>query len=124
MEKYFLVFIGGGIGSAARYWLSGLVQRMTASVFPYGTLSVNIIGCFLIGLFMSTFEERFLLTPTLRVFLTIGILGGFTTFSTFSYDTISLLRDAEYFHAFGNAALSLFGCFAATYAGIVIGKLF
>jgi fluoride exporter len=124
LEKYFFVFIGGGIGSAARYWLSGLVQRTTASLFPYGTLSVNIIGCFLIGLFMSTFEERFLLNPTLRVFLTIGILGGFTTFSTFSYDTISLLRDAEYFHAIGNVAVSLISCLSATYAGMVIGKLF
>jgi fluoride exporter len=124
LEKYLYVFIGGGLGSAARYWLSGLVQRTANSLFPYGTLSVNIIGCFLIGLLMTTFEDRFLLNPTLRVFLTIGILGGFTTFSTFSYDTISLVRDAEYFHAFGNIALSLMSCLSATFVGVVIGKLF
>lgn len=122
MERYFYAFLGGGIGSAARYWLSGLVQRLTGSLFPYGTMGVNIIGCFLIGLFMSTFEERFLLNPTLRVFLTIGILGGFTTFSSFSYDTMSLLRDAEYLHGFLNISISLISCLAATYFGLVLGK--
>jgi len=122
MEKYLYVFVGGGFGSMMRYWLSGIVQRFAGSLFPYGTFSVNIIGCFLIGLFMSTFEERFLLNPGFRVFLTIGILGGFTTFSSFSYDTISLLRNAEYFHAIGNISLSLVCCLAATYFGLVFGK--
>lgn len=118
-----LVILGGGLGAALRYWLSGVIPRFAGTDFPYGIFAVNIIGCFLIGFFMSAFEERFLITPALRIFLTIGILGGFTTFSSFSYETISLLRDAEIFKAslyvIGSVSLCLFG----TYVGSTIGKL-
>lgn len=119
-----LVFIGGGIGATARYWLSGLVYRWAGSDFPYGTFIENTLGCFLIGLLMTGFEERFLVTPSLRIFLTIGILGGFTTFSTFSFETISMMKDAEYFYAFVNIGLTLATCLGGTYLGTVIGKLF
>ncbi len=123
MKNYMLVILGGGLGAALRYWLSGVIPRFAGTDFPYGIFAVNIIGCFLIGFFMSAFEERFLITPALRIFLTIGILGGFTTFSSFSYETISLLRDAEIFKAslyvIGSVSLCLFG----TYVGSTIGKL-
>jgi CrcB protein len=122
LKNYLIVFIGGGIGAGLRYWLTGIIPRYAGTDFPYGIFAVNIIGCFFIGVIMSSMEERFLISPALRVFLTIGILGGFTTFSTFSYETISLLRDAELLKAsvyiIGSVVLCLFG----TYAGSTIGK--
>jgi fluoride exporter len=124
MKNYLLVFLGGGIGASARYYLSGAVYRFLSTDFPYGNLIVNISGCFAIGLLMVLMEERFLSAPSLRVFLTIGILGGFTTFSSFSFETVALLRDAEIFRASLNIAASVFGCLAATTLGMFIGRLF
>ena len=124
MQNYFLVFVGGGIGASARYYLSGAVYRFLPSDFPYGNLVVNITGCFLIGMLMTLLEERFISEPSLRIFLTIGILGGFTTFSSFSYETIALFRDAEILRAMLNVGVSIFGCLAATALGILIGRLF
>ena len=123
MSNYVFVFVGGGIGASIRYWLSGLIPRYLGTNFPFGIISVNILGCFFIGFLMSAMEDRFLAMPELRIFLTIGILGGFTTFSTFSYETISLLRDAEFFksalYIIGTVTLCLFG----TYVGSEMGKL-
>ena len=121
--NYVYVFIGGGIGAAARYYLSGIVYRWLPTNFPYGNLVVNILGCFAIGVLMTSLEERFLVNPTFRLFLTIGILGGFTTFSSFSYETISLFRNGELLFGSLNAAGSLIGCLIATVLGIMIGKL-
>lgn len=118
-----LVFLGGGIGAAARYWLSGVVYQKVSIDFPYGTLTVNAIGCLLIGILMAAMEERFLVQPSLRVFLTIGILGGFTTFSTFSFETIALLRDGEILYALVNIFTSIFVCLFGTWVGMQIGKL-
>jgi fluoride exporter len=124
IKNYFLVFFGGGIGATARYYLSGAVYRFLPVDFPYGNLIVNITGCFTIGLLMTLMEERFLSEPSLRIFLTIGILGGFTTFSSFSYETIALLRDAEIFRASLNIVASVFGCLTATALGMFVGRLF
>jgi fluoride exporter len=118
-----LVFLGGGIGTVARYWVSGIVYRWTGSNLPYGTFIENSVGCLLIGLLMTAFEDRFLVQPPLRIFLTIGILGGFTTFSTFSFETISMLKESEYFFAFLNIISTVITCLCATYAGTEIGKL-
>ena len=123
MENYLFVFLGGGIGASARYWLSGAVYRFLPTDFPYGNLAVNILGSFLIGVLMASFEERFALNPSLRVFLAIGILGGFTTFSSFSYETMALLRDAEMLRATINVAISVLGCLLATYFGLLLGKI-
>jgi len=118
------VFLGGGIGATARYWMSGSIIKWTGPGFPYGTLAVNALGCIVIGFLMTAFEERFLVTPSLRIFLTIGILGGFTTFSTFSFETISLIQDAEYYRAIGNIGFTLCSCLGGTYLGTLLGKLF
>jgi CrcB protein len=122
LKNYLFVFIGGGIGSSLRYWLSGLIPRYAGTSFPYGVFSINIIGCFLIGVIMSSLEERFLLSPSLRIFLTIGLLGGFTTFSSFSYEAIALLQDAEVLKAAlyigGSVLLGLLGA----YVGFELGK--
>jgi fluoride exporter len=123
MQNYVLVFVGGGLGAAARYWLTGWVPGKIESDLPLGTLAVNILGCFLIGLFMSAFEERFLSQPSLRVFLTIGILGGFTTFSTFSFETMALLRDGEVLFATLNIFVSIATCIGGTAMGMYIGRL-
>ena len=123
MTNTIIVFLGGGIGASARYLLSTIISRATNSSFPYGTFVVNIVGCLLIGLFMSMFEERFLINPSLRIFLTIGILGGFTTFSSFSYETITLLHEAQFFYAGLNILISVVTCLGATYIGMTIGKL-
>jgi CrcB protein len=93
------------------------------SDFPYGTLAVNILGSFLIGFLMSAFEDRFLVNPALRIFLTIGILGGFTTFSSFSYETMALIRDGSLAAGLGNIAASLLLCLGSTWLGLLLGRL-
>lgn len=123
MTNVVLVFLGGGLGAAARYLMQGAVYKVTGSSFPYGTISVNVLGCFIIGLLMAGFEERFAVNPSLRIFLTIGILGGFTTFSSFSFETIALMRDGQLLAASLNVILSVVICLAATYVGSVAGKL-
>jgi CrcB protein len=117
-----LVFLGGGLGAATRYWLSGWVHERLGSAFPYGTLTVNILGCFVIGLVMGSMEERFLSHPSLRVFLTIGILGGFTTFSSFSYETIAMIRDGEFAYASLNVLASVLCCISGTWIGLIAGR--
>lgn len=118
-----LVFLGGGIGAAARYGLQTLVYRFLPATFPYGTIAVNVLGSFFIGFLMAFFEERFLVTPSLRVFLTIGVLGGFTTFSSFSYETVMLLRTGSHALGFVNILASVITCLAATWIGMALGKL-
>jgi CrcB protein len=124
MLNYLLVFVGGGLGASARYWLSGWIPGKIESDLPVGTLAVNILGCLLIGLIMSAFEDRFLAQPSIRVFLTIGILGGFTTFSTFSFETVALIRDGEALFATLNILVSIVTCVGGTAVGMYIGRLF
>jgi CrcB protein len=121
--NYLLIFVGGGIGATMRYWLQGVVYRISGAGFPYGTLVVNVLGSFAIGLLMSVFEERFVVTSSLRLFLTIGILGGFTTFSSFSFETMALLRDGSYFLGLMNVGTSVLFCLAATWFGLMFGRL-
>lgn len=123
MEKFVIAGAGGFLGSALRYWISTLIYRHTGQGFPFGTLFVNVAGCFLIGLLMTVFEQRFIVTPNFRIFLTIGILGGFTTFSTFSFETLALLQEGSYYAGIGNIFVSVIGCLAATWLGSVVGKL-
>lgn len=113
MQNYFLVALGAAFGGVLRYWLSGAVQKILPVNFPYGTLSVNIIGSFILGIVIFYFDERKLVSPELKILLTVGFCGGFTTFSTFSFETISLLRDSEYLFASLNILLNLFLTFFA-----------
>ena len=123
MEKYLFIGAGGFIGSVCRYGLSSLLYRILGDRFPYGTLAVNVLGCFTIGLLMTLFEGRWLVQPNVRLFLTIGILGGFTTFSTFSYETIEILRAGNTSLGFINIFGSIVFCLSATWAGSIAGKL-
>jgi CrcB protein len=96
VNKLLLVGMGGFIGSVLRYLVSGYVQQLAQSVeFPYGTLVVNLTGCFIIGLLSQLADARGVFTAETRVFVFIGLLGGFTTFSTFGNETMNLLRDGE-----------------------------
>ena len=94
MHPIVLVGVGGFIGAVLRYLISGLVQNLTQSViFPYGTLAVNITGCFLMGIFSHLVESQAGLTAETRLFLMVGLLGSFTTYSTFSHESLNLLQD-------------------------------
>jgi len=97
------VAIGGALGSVSRYLLATWTQSASKSIdFPYGTLTVNLIGCFVIGFLAQLAEARGIFTPEIRAFVFIGILGGFTTFSSFGNDTLNLFRDGEMFNALVN----------------------
>ena len=117
-----IVFLGGGIGAALRYWMTGSVYRVLGTTFPYGTLLVNVLGSVLIGFCMGFFEERFVVQPALRLFLTIGVLGGFTTFSTFSYETIALLQEGSWWFGTLNILGSVLTCLAGCWIGGVLGR--
>lgn len=108
LQNYIIVFIGAGIGGVFRYWLSGFVYKFLPPTFPYGTLSVNVLGSFIIGVVMYYFDANELISQQLRIFLTIGLCGGLTTFSTFSYETINFLKEREYLYAGLNILLNLF----------------
>ncbi len=122
MEKLFFVGLGGFIGSILRFAVVNAVTKFFKGSLPYGTLLVNISGCFLIGLLITSLQEKFTLFPQLRFFLVIGILGGFTTFSAFSFETIELLQAGYFSSAFLNIFYSLAGCLIATWLGIFLGK--
>jgi CrcB protein len=116
-----LVAAGGAIGSALRYLLSGAVQGLFPnSAFPWGTLVVNAAGCFAIGVVAQLAEGRGLLGPETRTFLMVGLLGGFTTFSAFSHETVSALRDGVVPLAVANVVLSMVLCLGAVWAGRVL----
>ena len=115
-----LVYIGlgGFIGSIGRYLASGAVHQIFPnSYFPIGTAAVNISGCFLIGALTGLAEMRNLLNPEMRMFLLIGLLGGFTTFSTFGHETIALMRDGEFLHAAGNVLIQVIMGLAGVWIG-------
>lgn len=123
MQQLLFAGLGGFLGSALRYWISTATYRWLGESFPYGTLAVNIIGCLLIGFLMTFFEERFVINPNLRIFLTVGILGGFTTFSSFSYETMALLQEGSYWLGSVNVIASLTICLCATALGAALGRL-
>jgi CrcB protein len=121
-----VVALGGALGSVARYWFSGVVAHQFGERFPWGTLLVNISGSFAIGLFYSLTESEgsWQVPPTWRQFFMIGICGGYTTFSSFSLQTLSLARDGQWFRAGANAVLSLVLCLLAVWLGHVIAMSF
>jgi len=114
-----LLIVGGGgfLGAILRYLVGGWVQGLFARPWPYGTFAVNIAGCFAIGLVWGLVENRDLLNPAIRLFILTGMLGGFTTFSTFSLETYNLVRQGDWLGAGLNAGLSVFlGLLAAALA--------
>jgi CrcB protein len=119
-----LVGSGGFIGSVLRYLLSGLVFRTFGKPwFPYGTLVVNVLGCFVIGYLGGLAEHRRIFNQEVRLFVFIGILGGFTTFSAFAYETSTLLRDARLLGAWVNVGLQLLLGLVAVWLGTILSRL-
>lgn len=119
-----VVGVGGFIGALARYGLSGWIHRQEAtSGFPYGTVAVNLLGCLLIGLVAGMAEGRQLFGPEFRLFALIGVLGGFTTYSSFGYESLMLLRDAEYFRIAAYVGLHLVAGVGLVWLGWLVGTL-
>ena len=105
-----------------RFWVSGGIYTLLGREFPYGTLAVNVIGSFAIGIAFILLTERLSLTGEIRAFVIIGFLGAFTTFSTFSLETLFLIQEGMLFKAAGNIFISVFLCLMATWAGILLAR--
>lgn len=120
--NYLVVFAGGGIGSVARFALAVWIGQRWGRSFPLGTFVVNVFGSFLIGLLMTLMAERFMENPQWRLLLVVGGLGGFTTFSTFQYETGKLVVDGELLYAALNIVLSVLVGFMALKLGEVIAR--
>ena len=124
MLNMIFVGLGGFVGSILRYCVGGWIQRLSDTpLFPYGTLGVNVIGCLVIGLLGGWADNNELFSPPVRLFLLIGLLGGFTTYSTFGYETVALLRDRQTLAALGYVSLHLLLGFGAVALGYGLSTL-
>ncbi len=122
--KILLVGLGGALGSILRYLTGGLVHELLqAETFPFGTLTVNVVGCFCIGVLSYLIEDRSILTASHRLFLVVGVLGGFTTFSSFGNETLALLRDGDSVYALANIGANVIIGLAAVAFGHILGHL-
>ena len=124
MARLISIGFAGFAGTLARYWLSGWIARRFGETFPAGTLIVNIAGCFAAGFLSYSLFERFLVSETVRTILLIGLLGGFTTFSSFGLQTLNLLRDGEFGLALLNVAVSNVAGLTMVWLGFTIAKIF
>jgi CrcB protein len=122
MARFLTICLAGAVGTGCRYLLSGWVPRFTGPAFPWGTLVVNVIGSFLLGLLMQLALSTELVDPDLRVVLGVGFLGGFTTYSSFNYETLRLLEERSWAFAAGNVAGTLAGCLLAGFAGVALAR--
>jgi fluoride exporter len=122
MLSYIWIGLGGAMGSVARFWASGVVARHFGETFPWGTLIVNITGSFIIGVFatMTGPDGRLLVAPSFRLFFMLGVCGGYTTFSSFSLQTLNLARDGEWFRVGANTVLSVILCLVGVWLGHVL----
>ncbi len=125
MGAWIAVALGGALGSMARFWMTGAVAALTGPRLPWGTLLINILGSFVIGLVagVTLSPARIGMHPDIRIFLMTGICGGFTTFSAFSLQTLELLQSGDVIPAFGYAISSVILCIAATYGGWLLGRV-
>jgi CrcB protein len=123
MARLLWICLGGAAGTGARYLLSGWLLRAAGPGFPWGTLAVNVLGSFLLGLIMQVSLTTGLIPPTLRLALTTGVMGGFTTYSTFNYETLQYLQQNDWLAACANVAATLLVCLAAGVLGVLGGRL-
>lgn len=121
MIKLLNIAVGGAVGALLRYWISGATYRFFSGDFPWGTLAVNLIGSLVIGLIWGI-SETVAVSQNMRVLIFIGVLGSFTTFSTFSLENFHLLRDGEYWFAIGNIMASVVLGMALVFAGFFVSK--
>jgi CrcB protein len=122
MVAYIWVALGGALGTTARYWLSGVVARSFGETFPWGTLIINVTGSFVIGFFgaLTGPDGRLFVGSTARQFVMIGMCGGYTTFSSFSLQTLNLMNDGEWLRAGANIGMSVVLCMIAVWAGVIL----
>jgi CrcB protein len=125
MGAWIAVAVGGAMGSVARFWLASAMTVLTGPRFPWGTLLINVLGSFVIGLVagLTLTPVRVSMLPDVRIFLMTGVCGGFTTFSAFSLQTLELLQNGDVVPAFGYAIGSVILCVIATYCGWLLGRL-
>jgi CrcB protein len=121
MPRFLWICLGGAAGTGARYLMSGWAQRLGGS-FPYGTLFVNVLGSFLLGVLMQVSLTTGLLSPTLRLALTTGALGGFTTYSTFNYETLQYFQGGAWLFGFLNILTTVIGCLIAGAFGLFAAR--
>jgi CrcB protein len=120
--RFLLICLGGAVGTGARFAVQTGAAAVLGTAFPYGTIAVNVLGSFLIGVVMYASMATELVDPTLRVVLTTGFIGGFTTYSAFNYETIALIENGSVARAGVNVAVTLVACLAAGFAGIAVAR--
>jgi CrcB protein len=125
MGAWIAVAVGGALGSVARFWLTSAMTALTGPRFPWGTLLINVLGSFVIGLVagITLVTSRVGIHPDIRIFLMTGVCGGFTTFSAFSLQTLELIQTSDVIPALGYAVGSVVLCVAATFCGWALGRL-
>jgi CrcB protein len=123
MARFLWICLGGAAGTGARYLLSGWLLRAAGPGFPWGTLAVNVLGSFLLGVLMQVALTTELLSPTLRLALTTGVMGGFTTYSTFNYETLQYFQQSDWLLGFANLATTVVACLLAGGLGVLAGRL-
>lgn len=122
MRQMLAIAAGGAAGSLLRFWMSNWVHSFAERSFPYGTLVVNVLGCLLMGFLFVLFIDRLSDNPVLRAGILIGVLGGFTTFSSFSIETFNLIEQGAWVKAAANMSGSLVLCVGATWIGVILGR--
>lgn len=122
LEKYLLVGMGGFLGTCARYWVSGWAAEKWGTTFPFGTLLINLSGSFVLGLFMTITTERLLLNPGWRLLFAVGFLGAYTTFSTYTYESVQLLLTGNWWSGIANLLSSNLVGLLASVLGIALGR--
>ena len=121
--RLLLICLGGAVGTGARYLIGGLAARWLGSEFPYGTLFINVLGSFLIGFVQQVGLTTLAIPETTRLVLTIGVMGGFTTYSSFSYETISLIENGSWLGAAANVVLTTGLCLVVCVLGLALGRV-
>lgn len=122
MRQVLAIAAGGAVGSLLRFWMSNWVHSFADRSFPYGTLAVNVLGCLIMGFLFVLFIDRLSDNTVLRAGILIGVLGGFTTFSSFSIETFNLIEQGAWVKALANMSGSLVLCISATWIGVILGR--
>jgi CrcB protein len=121
--RLLLICLGGALGTGLRYLISGIMVQWLGPAFPYGTLAVNVAGSLIIGVIQEVGTASLLIPDTARLFLTVGLMGGLTTYSTFSYETVRLMENNAWHQAWINLVVTSTFCLAACFLGIAVGRV-